>query len=125
MKGKSFDYHVLDLVLFKLLKKPYDEPLLALMRANQYLVELDDDLFDYETDVGRNSFNILRCYVALYGEEASKHLISYIGALEAEHKQLLEEVTPAQKSAHIAQERTTMSRTGANTWVIPTLILDE
>ena len=122
---KSFDYRVLHLILFRLLEKPYDEPLLALLRVNEHLVDMADDLFDYEGDVGRNAFNILRVYVAMYGKDAPEHLVERISSFEARHRQLLRLVTPGQRAAHMSCERAAMDESTATSWVIPPLIYDE
>jgi hypothetical protein len=40
---------------------PYDEALLSFLRLDELLVDVGDDLTDYEDDVLANSFNIYRC----------------------------------------------------------------
>lgn len=59
-EAKSFDYRLLHLVLHKLIGAPYDEGLLAFMEVDERLVDIGDDLTDYEDDVAQNSFNIYR-----------------------------------------------------------------
>jgi len=59
-----------------------------------------DDLLDYEDDItagGGGSFNILRCYVHLYGRDAALHLARRIGQLEAERERLLAALPPEQR----------------------------
>jgi hypothetical protein len=51
---------VLHLLLHGLLHKPLDEALLAFMRLDEMLIDIGDDLTDYEDDVMANSFNIYR-----------------------------------------------------------------
>jgi hypothetical protein len=51
---------VLHLLLHGLLKKPLDEALLSFMRLDEILIDIGDDLTDYEDDVMANSFNIYR-----------------------------------------------------------------
>ena len=51
---------MLHLLLFRLLGKPDDEQLLSFLRADEQLVDIGDDLTDYEDDVVNNSFNIYR-----------------------------------------------------------------
>jgi hypothetical protein len=51
---------VLHLLLHGLLHKPLDEALLAFMRLDEVLIDIGDDLTDYEDDVMANSFNIYR-----------------------------------------------------------------
>lgn len=50
----------MNLLLFRLTGRPYDEALLTFLRLDEMLVDIGDDLFDYEDDVIANSFNILR-----------------------------------------------------------------
>jgi hypothetical protein len=57
---KSFDYRALHAVLHRLLAVPYDDALLAFLRLDELLVDIGDDLTDYEDDVIANSFNIYR-----------------------------------------------------------------
>jgi hypothetical protein len=59
-EAKSFDYRLLHLLLQRLLGVPYDEALLSFMAADERLVDIGDDLTDYEDDVVANSFNIYR-----------------------------------------------------------------
>lgn len=51
---------VLHLLLHELLHKPLDEMLLSFMRVDEMLIDIGDDLTDYEDDVMANSFNIYR-----------------------------------------------------------------
>ena len=47
-EAKSFDYRLLHLLLHKLAGRPYDGALLAFMAADERLVDIGDDLTDYE-----------------------------------------------------------------------------
>lgn len=51
---------VLHLLLLELLKQPHDHALLEFMRVDEMLIDIGDDLTDYEEDVAHNSFNIFR-----------------------------------------------------------------
>jgi hypothetical protein len=42
------DFQVLHLLLFRLLKKEYDEKLLEFLAVDEHLVDVGDDLVDYE-----------------------------------------------------------------------------
>lgn len=69
--AKSFDYRVLHCVLHRLLAAPYDDQLLAFLRLDELLVDVGDDLTDYEDDVCANSFNVYRqaascCFTACH-----------------------------------------------------------
>lgn len=48
------------LLLLALLKQPPDQVLLEFMRVDEMLIDIGDDLTDYEDDVVANSFNIFR-----------------------------------------------------------------
>jgi hypothetical protein len=48
------------LLLLELLQQPYDSTLLEFMRVDEMLIDIGDDLTDYEDDVVANSFNIFR-----------------------------------------------------------------
>ena len=49
-EAKSFDYRLLHLLLHRLAGAPYDDALLAFMAADERLVDIGDDLTDYEDD---------------------------------------------------------------------------
>jgi hypothetical protein len=107
---------VLHLVVRKLAELPPPDPLLwSFLHVDELLVDIGDDLTDYEVlcacahtqgliikwqavsrigmwkgglaagvpciavqdDVEANSFNILRCYVHLYGRDAPRHLVRH------------------------------------------------
>ena len=58
---------------------------------------------DYEDDVERNSFNVLRCYVRLFREDAAGRIVDRISKLEAEHARLLAALRPEWRDAHVAR----------------------
>lgn len=78
---------VMHLLLLELLKQqPAPAPddstnsgssttLLEFMRLDEFLIDIGDDLTDYEDDVVANSFNIFRGYVYLFGREAPPQLV--------------------------------------------------
>lgn len=49
--------------------------LLEFMRLDELLIDIGDDLTDYEDDVVANSFNIFRGYVYLFGRDAPPQLV--------------------------------------------------
>ncbi|KAG2449853.1 hypothetical protein HYH02_005376 [Chlamydomonas schloesseri] len=124
--AKSFDYRVLCLLLFRLSRAAaYDERLLAFLRLDEMLVDISDDLCDYEDDVVANSFNIFRCYIHLYGREAELKLVERISALESQHAKLLEGL-PEQSQAHYwSRHQDACDGQGADRWVFPPPIYDE
>eukprot|EP00250_Pteridium_aquilinum_P011074 c19824_g1_i1 orf=90-974(+) len=48
IKLKSFDYRVLNLLLYELTHQPVNETHMDFLSASELLVEISDDLFDYE-----------------------------------------------------------------------------
>jgi hypothetical protein len=48
------------LLLLELLKQPPDQVLFEFMRVDEMLIDIGDDLTDYEDYVVANSFNIFR-----------------------------------------------------------------
>ncbi|KAG6775377.1 hypothetical protein POTOM_018825 [Populus tomentosa] len=64
---KSFDYRVLNLLLYQLRGEKVNDVHMEFLSISEFLVEVSDDLFDYEDDVLENNFNILRMFVRIYG----------------------------------------------------------
>jgi hypothetical protein len=58
--GKQIALQVMHLLLYALIKLPPNEDLLEYLFVDEILVDIGDDLYDYEDDVARNSFNIFR-----------------------------------------------------------------
>ena len=86
---KSFDYRVLNLLLYKLRGLEPDPQLLEFLLVDEQLIDRGDDLADYEDDIINNSFNFYRLYIHLFGQEAPLRLIEHISALESKHAELL------------------------------------
>lgn len=89
-----------------------------------------DDFLDYEDDIcagGGGSFNLLRCFVHLYGEGAPLRLASRIGELEDQREALLAAL-PAAQQRHVRQrqvEAAAEEGEGALRWQVPPVVLDE
>lgn len=103
----------------------YDEALLAFMRVDEQLVDISDDLVDYEDDVCKNSFNVLRVFVHLYGTEGQERLVEHIGDLEAMHSQLLAQLTPQQQEAYQRRKVEAAVAPGALRWQFPEIQYNE
>uniref|UniRef100_A0A7N0VJS4 Uncharacterized protein n=1 Tax=Kalanchoe fedtschenkoi TaxID=63787 RepID=A0A7N0VJS4_KALFE len=98
---KSFDYRVLNLLLFNVRGEKVDNIFMDFLSASEFLVEVADDLFDYEVfpplshstissklalwfspralfqdDVLENNFNILRMFVRIYGPSAAPTMLA-------------------------------------------------
>ncbi|KAF8018478.1 hypothetical protein BT93_H3381 [Corymbia citriodora subsp. variegata] len=72
---KSFDYRVLNLLVYELRGEKVNELHMEFLSTSEYLVEISDDLFDYEDDVLENSFNILRMFIKIYGASAAPTML--------------------------------------------------
>ncbi|KAL3154541.1 hypothetical protein ABBQ32_013999 [Trebouxia sp. C0010 RCD-2024] len=124
-EGKSFDYRVLNLMLFKLTKRPYDEALLRFLFVDEHLVDIGDDLVDYEDDVLANSFNIYRAYTHIYGREAQLLLVQRIADFELQYETLLKLLPANVQELVKSRQKDAASVEGSNKWVFPAPILDE
>lgn len=89
-----------------------------------------DDFLDYEDDItaaGGGSFNLLRCFVHLYGEAAPLHLARRIGELEDERERLLAAL-PGEQRRFLRRRQVEAAEgegEGALQWQVPPLVLDE
>lgn len=87
---KSFDYRVLNLLLYRMTHTEPDEAHMEFLATSELLVEVGDDLVDYDEDVRTNSFNIYRCFLALHGvEHGQQELMRFIAAAEEEYSTAL------------------------------------
>ncbi|XP_021714196.1 uncharacterized protein LOC110682231 isoform X1 [Chenopodium quinoa] len=109
---KSFDYRVLNLLLYQLQGEEVNDLHMEFLTISEFLVEVSDDLFDYEVslqaksfeniisasrfpvlnmwffvqeDVLENNFNILRMFVRIYGASVAPTMLAKSIA-EAEEK---------------------------------------
>jgi len=100
LRLKSFDYRVMNLLLYSMRCAPPDEEHLKFLAASEVLVEVGDDLTDYAEDVERNSFNVYRCFLALYGaDRGPEEMRSFIGSAEAVYAQALARLDTATAQA--------------------------
>lgn len=123
--SKSFDYRVLNLLMYQLRRQPYDEAQLAFLTVDEHLVDIGDDLYDYEDDVLKNSFNIFRAYVHIFGRDAQMKLVTRISHLERQHESLLAALPAAFQKQFHARHKQAAAEPGAEKWVFPNPILDE
>mmetsp|Transcript_42611 Transcript_42611/g.101170 ORF Transcript_42611/g.101170 Transcript_42611/m.101170 type:complete len:294 (-) Transcript_42611:161-1042(-) len=124
---KSFDYRVLNLVLHRLTERPYDETLLEFLLVDEHLVDISDDLVDYEEDIFANSFNIFRAYVFLFGSDAQLKLVERISEWERRREGLLQQLPPAARERVRMRESEAAREDGADEakWAFPNPIFDE
>lgn len=130
-RSKSFDYRVLHLLVYAWRGLPPDEEVLAALLWNEQLVDLHDDLVDYEDDVASNSFNVYRCYVRLYGaRDAPLRMAARIRTLEEGFTRAARSMPSHQRALFALREAEAMREYGhpgqdASRWVLPPPILDE
>eukprot|EP00928_Gymnodinium_smaydae_P097460 TRINITY_DN8833_c0_g2_i1.p1 TRINITY_DN8833_c0_g2~~TRINITY_DN8833_c0_g2_i1.p1 ORF type:complete len:386 (-),score=90.50 TRINITY_DN8833_c0_g2_i1:6-1163(-) len=131
LRLKSFDYRVLNLLLFQLRGAPYNAKMLAFMRQAELLVEIEDDLKDYNKDVVRNSFNIYRTYVRVHGSAAPRKIRSFIAGIERRYVALRSQALDAELlRLHIARNEEQCSAgpimaPATGVWQLPAPVLDE
>jgi len=134
-KSKSFDYRVLHHVLCALLQEPPDEALFAFCSVDERLVDVGDDLTDYEEDVESGCFNLWRCLLALAreahgpgreaSEVASRRLFDLIAELESTHQQLLLQLPAELQRLHRERHAAASAVPRSEKWVLPPAIHDE
>ncbi|GLT33730.1 hypothetical protein SLA2020_082940 [Shorea laevis] len=129
---KSFDYRVLNLLLYQLRGEEVNDLHMEFLSVSEFLVEISDDLFDYEDDVLENNFNILRMFVKIYGPSmAPAMLAKYITKAEERYGNLLKTLDPQlslnyqRRCEEATKEGGKISGHSLGTWNIPPLILDE
>ncbi|WOL08725.1 hypothetical protein Cni_G17478 [Canna indica] len=129
---KSFDYRVLNLLLYQLRGQQVNELHMEFLSISEYLVELADDLYDYEDDVIENSFNVLRMFVQIYGASTAPSMLAKcITEAEKRYEQLSGILDPELSSRYrrrceeATREGGATSGHALGTWNIPAVIVDE
>ncbi|XP_020255761.1 uncharacterized protein LOC109832763 isoform X2 [Asparagus officinalis] len=128
---KSFDYRVLNLLLYQLRNQKVNDLHMEFLSISEFLVEVSDDLYDYEGDVRENSFNILRMFVAIYGASTAPAMLAKC-ITEAEEKfEHLSRALDPELSLRYWRRCEEASREGGSSghafgmWSIPPVIIDE
>ncbi|CAL9771490.1 unnamed protein product [Musa acuminata subsp. burmannicoides] len=129
---KSFDYRVLNLLLYQLRGQQVNELHMEFLSVSEFLVEIADDLYDYEDDVVENSFNILRMFVGVYGASTSPSMLAKcIADAEEKYERLIRTLDPELSSSYRRRCEEATREGGATsghafgTWNIPPVIGDE
>ncbi|KAI3665085.1 hypothetical protein L6452_43703 [Arctium lappa] len=129
---KSFDYRVLNLLLYHLNGKEINEVHMEFLSVSEFLVEVSDDLFDYEDDVLENNFNILRMFVRIYGASSAPTLLAKsITKAEEKYNGLLSTLDPQlslkyqKRCEEATKEGGKLLGPPLGTWSIPPIIEDE
>jgi hypothetical protein len=71
---RSSDVRLLHLILFRMLKKNYDEQLLSLLWPVEVIADIEDDFNSYINDVNEGAYNTYRMFVKLYKENAPEYI---------------------------------------------------
>ncbi|XP_038990161.1 uncharacterized protein LOC103707949 isoform X2 [Phoenix dactylifera] len=129
---KSFDYRVLNLLLYQLRGQEVNELHMEFLSVSEFLVEVSDDLYDYEDDVIDNSFNMLRMFVGLYGASAAPRMLAKcIAEAEEKMEQLSKCLHPElslkywRRCEEATMEGGATSGHAFGAWSIPPIIVDE
>ncbi|XP_020198994.1 uncharacterized protein [Aegilops tauschii subsp. strangulata] len=129
---KSFDYRVLNLMMYRLTGQQVNDLHMEFLSVSEFLVEICDDLYDYEDDVVNNTFNILRMFAAIYGPlDAPKMLAKCIGEAEGKYESFSKKLDPSisrsywRRCEEATKEGGKISGHAYGTWNIPPLIGDE
>ncbi|XP_019097268.1 PREDICTED: uncharacterized protein LOC104769236 isoform X2 [Camelina sativa] len=129
---KSFDYRVLNLLLYKLRGEELNELHMDFLSISEFLVEVADDLFDYEDDVLENNFNVLRMFVGMFGSSnAPTELAKRISEAEEKYEEIMKSLDPHLSSKYqrrceeATKEGGKTSGHSLGTWNIPAVISDE
>ncbi|XVF17290.1 hypothetical protein REPUB_Repub10bG0107000 [Reevesia pubescens] len=129
---KSFDYRVLNLLLYQLRGKEVNDLHMEFLSVSEFLVEISDDLFDYEDDVLENNFNILRMFVKIYGPSTAPPMLAkYIADAEERYDNLLKTLDPQlslkyqRRCEEATKEGGKVSGHPLGTWSIPPVIVNE
>ncbi|KAI3451170.1 hypothetical protein Pfo_007835 [Paulownia fortunei] len=129
---KSFDYRVLNLLLYQLRGGKVNELHMEFLSSSELLVEVSDDLFDYEDDIVENNFNVLRMFVKYYGAStASIMMAKFITEAEQKYDQLSKALDPElsmkyqKRCEEATKEGGKTCGPSLGTWHIPPVIEDE
>eukprot|EP00741_Cyanophora_paradoxa_P000100 tig00000057_g96.t1 len=129
VKLKSFDYRAMNLLLCNASGRPPDSAAMEYLATSELLVEIGDDLLDYEDDVVRNSFNVFRAFVRAHGPDAPLRLLSLIRFHERRYAERLAGLPEGVRRLCEARCQEAMHEGGpgrfSGRWTIPPLILDE
>ncbi|XVF59006.1 hypothetical protein PTKIN_Ptkin07bG0239100 [Pterospermum kingtungense] len=137
---KSFDYRVLNLLLYQLRGEEVNDLHMEFLSVSEFLVEISDDLFTQlpddimmlQDDVLENNFNILRMFVQIYGPSTAPTMLAkYITDAEERYDNLLKTLDPQLSSKYhrrceeATKEGGKVSGHPLGTWTIPPVIVNE
>ena len=127
---KSFDYHVLVLLVAGLTNRTVSKEMILFLCVCFHLVEIEDDLKDYRKDHEKGAFNIYAAFVRRYGAAAPDRLRVWIAEREKYYLEKRTVLTDEQLRFHISRNE---AQGGAGPamapeacsggWALPTPIL--
>ena len=127
---KSFDYSVLALLVARLTGRTVSKEMMLFLGSCFQLVEIEDDLKDYEKDHEKGAFNIYAAFVRRYGAAAPDRLRVWIAEREKYYLEKRTVLTDEQLRFHISRNE---AQGGAGPamapeacsggWALPTPIL--
>lgn len=126
--AKSFDYEVLVLVVGALANvRPRVLARLELFNACFHLVEIEDDLRDYDADVASGAFNVFSAFARRRGRHAEVALRAWIARAEARYRAALGALDARELAFHVDRNEAQggagpamAPRTGR--WVVPAVV---
>ena len=98
---KSFDYSVLALLVARLTGRTVSKEMMLFLGSCFQLVEIEDDLKDYEKDHEKGAFNIYAAFVRRYGAAAPDRLRVWIAEREKSYLEKRAVLTDEQLDFHI------------------------
>ncbi len=113
MRLKCADYRYQHRLLFKVLGKAYDDELLELSWLVEQIGEIEDDLLQYEQDLGLGVLNCYDLYVRLYAEQAPRHLQAHLDSLQQQlerHEAALQATRPELAEVWLALQQAYVER---------------
>ncbi|CAE8593278.1 unnamed protein product [Polarella glacialis] len=130
LRLKSFDYRAMNLLLYAMRGEEHNEEHMEFLATSEVLVELGDDLTDYAEDAEKNSFNVYRCFLAIYGpDEGPLELSRYIQALESKYAAALKRLEPSLAERWLQRGEASLRHgagsergAGGGSWEIPSPI---
>ncbi|WP_254564072.1 hypothetical protein [Oscillatoria sp. HE19RPO] len=84
---KCFDFGILQRILLKLIREPYNEEFLSICQTSVQISKICTDIEDYHRDINRNVINTYRMFVRLYGTAAPHQLLRFINELNTNLQQ--------------------------------------
>ena len=100
---KSFDYSVLALLVAGLTGRTVSKEMMLFLGGCFQLVEIEDDLKDYEKDVEKGAFNIYAAFERRYGESAFTEMTLWIAEREQFYLETRAVLTEEQLTFHITR----------------------